>query len=315
MNLQKIKSFLNEKPGYLKEGAKRLCKKLKLEENYENFDLCKKAIREVYKERSKFNYRKKSKKLIYDLETSYNIGGFWKSGYNITVTEDMIIHERAIITASWKWYGEDKIHYMSWENGCDKKIVEKLIELFFEADEIIGHNVDRYDNAFLMTRAMFHGILALPKYKTFDTYKKASSFLNLNSKKLDYLAKVLGIPGKYKHSGLSMWHKIIHFDVLNIGSKELRDSALEEMIYYNCVDVGLTEAVYEKLRLYAPHNVHHGVLMGKTKYSCPHCGSENVEYLKTTVTAAGTLKHIMKCMDCGQVFFISNSDFLKMLKK
>lgn len=313
MRLEEIKEFLRNKPGYAKEGARRLSKRLQADVN-----LCGRALREINRELRgsiKPSNVKNIKRLFYDIETSMNIGWFWKSGYNQTITDEQIIHERAIISISWKWEGEDKVYSKAWNNGCDKELVETFIKLMNESDEMVGHNIDRYDTPFILSRAIKHGILALPRYNTFDTLKKARYHFNFNSNKLDYLAKFFGLAGKYKHSGLSMWEKIVFYDVLKQGSKADRDSALKEMITYNEMDVVLTEEVFNRLRLYTRQEVHHGVLMGKPKFTCPNDGSENVEFVKTIVTSAGTIKHIMQCNDCKQQFTISNREYLKYINQ
>jgi DNA polymerase III epsilon subunit-like protein len=166
-----------------------------------------------------------------------------------------------------------------------------------------------------MTRALKHGILTLPKYKHFDTLKKAKYHFNFNSNKLDYIATFLGLGSKYKHSGMKMWDDIILYDLFKQGTKEDRVASMNEMLYYNMIDVALTEEVYQRLRLYSTHETHHGVMLGKPKFTCPNDGSENVELIKTVVTAAGTIKKLMKCNDCGQQYYISNSEYLKFINQ
>jgi len=310
MHLEQIKSFLREKKGYLKEGGKRLAKILKIS----NVELCKQAIREVQRE-LRFKKISKAKRLFYDIETSYNIVKSWRTGYGLTIQPGDIIHERAIMTIAWKWEGEDTTYSMSWDKGNDKHLVQKLVELLNEADEVVGHNIEKYDTAFLMTRALVHGILALPKYNQFDTLKKARAYFNFNSNKLDYLAKLMGLNGKYEHAGMKMWDDIIMYDILGVGSQKTRDEAMQEMMHYNSIDVIQTEEVFNRLRVYTEHETHHGVIMGKPKFTCPNDGSENVELVKTYVTKTGYIKRIMRCNDCGQSYILSNTEYLKFLNK
>ena len=51
----------------------------------------------------------KPKRLFYDIETSYNIVKAWRAGYNLTITPEDIIHERAIISICYKWEGEEDV--------------------------------------------------------------------------------------------------------------------------------------------------------------------------------------------------------------
>ena len=68
------------------------------------------------------------KRLFFDIETSFNVGIFWRSGYNLSIQPEDIIHERAIICVSWKWEDSEDVKTLSWDkNQSDKKLLEKFI--------------------------------------------------------------------------------------------------------------------------------------------------------------------------------------------
>jgi len=72
----------------------------------------------------------KKKRLFFDIETSFNIGIFWRAGYNQSIRPDDIIHERAIICVCWKWEGEDKVYSLTWDkNQSDKNLLEEFIKV------------------------------------------------------------------------------------------------------------------------------------------------------------------------------------------
>ena len=244
----------------------------------------------------------KPKRLFYDIETSYNIVKAWRIGYNINLNMDDIIQERAIITIAYKWEGEEDVTVLSWDKGCDKKIIEDFVKVMAEADELVGHNVDRYDTKFIMARALKHNISVLPKYQSTDTLKLAKKHFMLNSNKLDYIAQYLGIGHKTKHRGLSMWDDII-----------LRNDpqALEEMIEYNVQDVFLTEQVYHKLMEYSLPKVNHASKQTGDKHTCPQCGSDHAELHKTYVSGSGVKTRLMGCKSCSTNFTISNTNYTK----
>ena len=244
----------------------------------------------------------KPKRLFYDIETSYNIVKAWRIGYNINLNMDDIIQERAIITIAYKWEGEDDVTVLSWDKGCDKKIIEDFVKVMSEADELVGHNVDRYDTKFIMARALKHNISVLPKYQSTDTLKLAKKHFMLNSNKLDYIAQYLGIGHKTKHRGLSMWDDII-----------LRNDpkALEEMIEYNVQDVFLTEQVYHKLMEYSLPKVNHASKQTGDKHTCPQCGSDHAELHKTYISGSGVKTRLMGCKSCSTNFTISNTNYTK----
>ncbi len=245
------------------------------------------------------------KRLFFDIETSPNVVYSWRIGWNLTITPENIINERAIICISYKWENEDKIHTLAWDkNQCDKKMLIDFIKVANQADEMIAHNGDRFDIKWIRTRCIFHRIPMFPSYKTLDTLKKAKSGFNFNSNKLDYIAKFLGVGAKVSHSGFDMWVKCMQGDKV----------ALAEMVNYCEGDIIVLEDVFLTMQNYIKPNTHNGVINNNLKYSCPNCGSEHPELNKNLVTAMGTIKRLMDCSDCGYNYEISNSSYILMLK-
>ena len=248
----------------------------------------------------------KPKRLFYDIETSYNIVKAWRIGYNINLNMDDIIQERAIITIAYKWEGEEDVTVLSWDKGCDKKLIQEFVKVMAESDELVGHNLDRFDTKFVMGRALKHGISVLPKYQSTDTLKLAKKHFMLNSNKLDYIAQYLGIGSKTKHRGMEMWDDII-----------LRNDpkALEEMIEYNVQDVFLTEQVYHKLMEYSLPKVNHASKQTGDKHTCPQCGSDHAELHKTYISGTGTKTRLMNCLNCSTNFTINNTNYTKFYER
>lgn len=244
----------------------------------------------------------KPKRLYYDIETSYNIVKAWRIGFNINLNMDDIIHERAIITIAYKWEGSDQVEVLTWDKGCDKRIIQEFVKVVAEADELVGHNVDRYDTKFIMFRALKHDIPVLPKYQSTDTLKLSKKHFMLNSNKLDYIAQYLGIGHKTKHRGLEMWDDII-----------LRNDAkaMQEMVDYNIQDVILTEKVYKKLMEYSLPKVNHAAKAGGEKHSCPQCGTVNATLHKTYSTGSGNKTMLMSCNGCSTNFTINQTNYNK----
>lgn len=246
------------------------------------------------------------KRLFFDIETSFNIGIFWRSGYNLTIQPEDIIKERAIICVSWKWEDKPEIHTLTWdEKQCDKKLLKAFIKEMNKADEVIAHNGDRFDIKWLRTRCLFHGLPMFPQYQSIDTLKHAKSQFNFNSNKLDYIAKFLGVGAKLKHEGMDMWKAIVF-------NKD--KDALNRMVQYCEMDVEVLEKVYHKLRPYTKHKVNYAVLRGEEKYCCPNCGTPNVRLRKTYTTAQGTIQHYMTCKECDNYYKVNNKTYIEFLK-
>jgi hypothetical protein len=249
----------------------------------------------------------KKRRLFFDIETSFNIGIFWRAGYNQTIRPEDIIHERAIICVCWKWEGEDKIHSLTWDrNQSDKQLLEKFIKVLNEANEIIAHNGDRFDVKWLKTRCLFHRIPMFPRYQSVDTLKIGKAQFNFNSNKLDYIAKFLGVGEKMEHEGLDLWKKIIlHKD------KE----SLTKMVDYCKQDVVILEKVYNELKNYAPHTFNYAAYNYDEKWACPECASLHTTLNKTHTTRQGVIKRYMRCSDkaCSKAYPISNKAYMDYL--
>ena len=308
MNKEEVKQFLRNKPGYIKEGGKRLKNHLLNKGFTTTINLCKEALREVRLESSTTVNKiqnNQGKVLIYDIETSYNIGKFWRAGYNLNINPGDIIHERAIICISYKWLGEEQVYNLTWDkNQCDKFLLEQFIPILDEADMIVAHNGDRYDLKFIKTRALKHNLTMLINYKQFDTLKVAKAKFMFNSNKLDYISKFLGAEGKIS-TEMKLWDDII-----------LRKcpKAMIEMLTYCEEDVRQLEIVYNALVSWENPKFHIGVMNGGTKQTSPITGNVNIEQVKQMTTNSGTIKHIMRDLDTGRLFEMSDTNYKKFLE-
>jgi len=266
------------------------------------------------KELSLINIKYKSdippfKRLFLDIETSPNVGWFWRSSYKVNIGPEQIIDERRIISVSWKWEGENKVYHMDWGNEkCDKRIVEKLSLLMDEADEVVTHNGDRFDIPWLRTRALYHGVSFNTYIKSLDTLKKVKASFNFQSNKLDYIASFLGL-GHKKPSGIGLW---ITLTFGNPNSKEYKE-ALALMHEYCDHDVVLLEDVFVKIQPYIKPVSHVGIAKKQGRHSCPHCASTNIHYKRHTVTPTGIVKRHMGCNDCDGDYIIPNTVYGKWL--
>ena len=126
----------------------------------------------------------------------------------------------------------------------------------------------------------------------------------LNSNKLDYISKFLGAEGKIS-TEMKLWDDII-----------LRKcpKAMIEMLTYCEEDVRQLEIVYNALVSWENPKFHIGVINGGTKQTSPITGNVNIEQVKQMVTNSGTIKHIMRDLDTGRLFEMSQTNYLKFLE-
>jgi len=232
----------------------------------------------------------KRRRLFFDIETSPNIGLFWEAGYKKNITTDNIIRERAIICICYKWEDEKEVYSLQWDSKqCDKTMLKKFIEVANTSNEMVGHNGDKFDLAWIRTRCLFHHIEMFPTYVTIDTLKVARSKFRFQSNRLNYIAEYLGLGNKIK-TEFNLWKDIL----LN------KDKiAMEKMIKYCKKDVTLLEQVFKALRGHMTAKTHYGVVFGQDRGSCPECGSDDLIRNNQVVTATGLTRIQYKCKTCN----------------
>ncbi len=236
----------------------------------------------------------KAKVLFLDLETAPDIAAIWSCGYKMNVGPESLIQERFIISAQWSWNDEKTVHGMlsNIKKADDKALIKKLTRVIANADIIVGHNMSKFDARWLEGRAMINKLppTGLPFKVTYDTLKLAKRAFSLNSYKMDYIAKLLGIPGKIKTS-YSDWMNILV-------RKDMK--AAEGMLKYGKHDITMNRMIFEALLPYVklPGNLSK-LLYGTYDTHCT-CGSTSTQGWGTRATKTATYQRL-RCTDCGSV--------------
>lgn len=213
------------------------------------------------------NAPKKARILLYDIETTPNLAYVWGK-----YQQDVIAYEEEwhILCFAYKWLGERTTHVVALpdfplykrEPRNDKEVVKKLKELFDEADVVIAHNGDSFDQKKVQARFMVHRLGPPTPYRQIDTKKVARKYANFNSNKLSDLGRNLGLGQKLDTGGFSLW----------LGCMNGVAAAWNTMKRYNKQDVVLLEQVYLELRPWI--NNHPAMNLMEGKYdACPNCGS------------------------------------------
>lgn len=247
------------------------------------------------------------KVLVYDIETCRVPAKVFWTGKTY-ITHKQLRGEPKIVSISYKWLGEDEIHDLTWdENHSDEALMRKFIQIYNSANMVVGYNNDKFDNKWINTRAAKYRLDVNLHVKSFDLYRQAKNLFRLPSYSMEYLADYFGITPKRKHEGITMWDKI------EDGTPEEQEQALRDMVEYNIGDIITTEEIYLEMRKYMGHKTHVGVLLGKGRHTCPHCGGDNVEEFngEYSVTPAGTIQRHMICLDDKVQYKISNTVYLK----
>ena len=66
--------------------------------------------------------------MVYDIETSRIESKVWQTGKQY-INYKQLRGETTIVSISWKWIGEDKVHHLTWDkNHCDEEMVTKFVK-------------------------------------------------------------------------------------------------------------------------------------------------------------------------------------------
>lgn len=278
---------------------------------------------------------KNMKLLFIDIETNLGLYEGWSAGYEKTISHDQIILERSIMSIQYKYLGDDKVRVLKCSMpsaqlkrdikklvkgskdippynkesaikmllACahsDKKILAEIEPLINQADYVIAQNGDRFDIRWINARLWYHGLPPISNVITLDTLKLARQAFNLQSFKLDYMAKFKSFGGKVS-TKYSMWQDVLYGDVKTLS--DLCD-------VYGSHDINLLEAIFLEMLPYCKHSkLHFGVLKTGDRDSCPACGSKAMIRYGTVTTRAGK-KQKWRCKvdDC---LYIWNDSRLK----
>lgn len=197
--------------------------------------------------------------LIYDLETSPNLGYVWGRWQ-----QDVIAFEQEwmILSCAWKWLGDKSVHVVTMEKAADDlPVVEKLRELLDTADIVVAHNGLGFDDKKARARMLFHGLEPPSPFRSVDTLVLAKRSFAFTSNRLDDLCQVLGIGRKLGSGGFDTWRGCLQGD----------PDAWRRLVNYNKHDVAILEKLY--LRLLPWAEGHPNVaLIAEDPDACPRCG-------------------------------------------
>lgn len=228
--------------------------------------------------------------LIFDLETAPNVGYTWGK-WDQNVIE--FVEPWYILCVGYRWLGEetqvfgiDDTAVRDWND--DSIVVEKIHELFNEADVLVAHNGDKFDIPKAHARMKIHGMDPPKPSKSFDTLKVARQGFSFTSNKLDDVCRVLGIGKKMPTGGFDLWK----------GCMEGDPQSWEAMKSYCASDVDLTVTLYERLRPWAPRATNLATISGRPN-ACPRCNSEAGMISQGLRHNAVTSAHEWKCKNCG----------------
>lgn len=224
---------------------------------------------------------KKPKIVLWDIETSNLNANF---GF--------------ILCIGWKYYGTKKVNIIKitdfdlFNKDCtnDYHVVKEAKKILEEADGWVTHYGTRFDEPYLNSRLLYHGLSPLPPMGQahIDTWRIMRYKMKLNSNRLQSASAFFNLEDKTPVSG-PMWIKAI------AGNR----TALK-YVYEHCKqDIIVLEQTYKKLL--PLHSGHFNVtLVSDTKKdACPRCGTAGKLQKRGFRYAATTRTQRYQCKECG----------------
>lgn len=231
--------------------------------------------------------------LIWDIETSPILGYTWRTWQTdvIKVKEDY-----QILSVAWKWLGEKKVHCIGQDDmpgykpgvNNDFLVVAKIRQLLDEADIVVAHNGDAFDQRKAQARIIVHGLEPPSPYKQIDTMKVAKKYGAFTSNRLGALAEKFDVARKGDPGGFETWE----------GCLAGNPKAWAHMKRYNKQDIPPIEEIYLKLR---PWMTNHPAmnLYGDNPEACPKCGGGPMQKRGTVKTTKVGIYQRYHCTNCG----------------
>jgi hypothetical protein len=235
----------------------------------------------------------KAKVLVYDIETSPIVSYNWGI-YEQNAIE--VIEDWQILCFAYKWLGDKKTYvvaqndFQGYKKGVndDYQVVKRLHELFDEADVVIAHNGNKFDQKKAHARFLANGLTPPSPYKQIDTLQVARRYAAFTSNKLDDLGVKLGVGKKAPTGGFATWKGCLSGD----------SKAWNTMKKYNRQDVVLLEKIYLKLRPWITNHPAMNVLEGYLD-ACPKCAGGPLQKRGTLKLNNGSTVQRYQCMANG----------------
>lgn len=240
--------------------------------------------------------------LIFDIETSYNVGAYFGGKYKVNINK--ILRHWHLLCFAYRWYGQDEMGLVSQRQDPnyvpgtenDKHVAVRLHRLMTEADIVIAHYGDRFDIPKANSRFLFNGLGPPSPFQSIDTKSESSRHLGEASNSLADLTEHYGLDTKLTHSGFDLWVRCVAGE----------PAAWDEMEAYNMQDVEALTSWYETIRPFIGHNgkkkhPNLGHFVRKDGAVCPNCMSERLIVRGWTPHRTQHYEYpTMQCKDCGR---------------
>lgn len=223
---------------------------------------------------------KKPKILIFDIETT-----------NLTAAYGFML------CIGWKWLGEAAVHVKSvmdfpvhFKRDCtdDRPLIQFATDLLRSADMLFGWYSTRFDQPFINTRAIKHGIDVVPRdIPHVDGWKVARYGMAFRSNGLKGVSEFLGLSHKTRLD-CDSWIRAAAGD----------RKAISYVIDHCRADIVDTTVAYQRLRPLMTQHPNIALIANKPD-ACPRCGKTGTLTKAGVKIAQTRSSQRYQCQDCG----------------
>jgi DNA polymerase elongation subunit (family B) len=187
----------------------------------------------------------------------------------------------------WKWHGEKPVHWFNQEPDS-RVLAARARDLLDRADIVVTYNGDKFDLPALNTAILAARMHPPSPYKSVDLYKTVKRRLKLESNKLDYAARILGLGAKVQ-TDYGLWQGCMAGD----------PKAVAKMARYCKHDVRLTEKLHDLILPWITNYPNVNLwLPDDGRPTCRVCGSDRMQKRGHQRVIAQTYQRF-QCQACG----------------
>jgi len=228
-------------------------------------------------------------KILYlDIETAPTQCYSWSLWPKFINPDDIV---KSGYTLCWAamWEGDRNVDFSSVQEG-ETKMLERLHALLDGADAVVHYNGTKFDIPTINREFVRHGMEPPSHYHQIDLIKTVRKQFRFESNKLDHVCKRLGLGGKVKHKGMSLWYGCMEGDA----------PSWKQMERYNKRDVKILRKLYKHLLPWIHNHPNVGMYIDDPRNPvCTNCGSQNVVKKGTQYNTKTTSYDRYKCNSCG----------------
>ena len=223
--------------------------------------------------------------LLHDIEAGPNLGYVYgKYETNVMKFEK----EWSLMAYGYKWLGSRAIESYGQDEYTEEELLEIAHGLLSEADIVVGHNSNGFDNKMLNAKFLEFGFDPPAPYRSIDTLQVARRYFRFTSNSLKDLAEKLDVERKAELGGFAVWLACINGD----------QKAWNRLKRYNKQDVKVLEDLYIRMRPWIENHPPMNILSGKEDV-CPKCMSQNMHETDSFKVNKTTTVQRYQCGDCG----------------